>query len=160
MRGRKPKPTRIKQLAGNPGRRRLNKREPSVRGIPECPAHLDSLAREEWGRILPILTGMQILGSIDQGALAAYCQAYSTWAQAQRAIAKHGMTSVNAGGAPVPSPFIRISAIAVDQMRKLAAEFGMTPSARSRLVGAAASDDDEKDPFAAIAAEHEAPRIQ
>ena len=38
MAGRKPKPTAIKKLEGNPGKRKLNKNEPvPAKGMPECP---------------------------------------------------------------------------------------------------------------------------
>ena len=38
MRGRRPKPTRLKLLTGNPGKRPLNDDEPQPQAaIPECP---------------------------------------------------------------------------------------------------------------------------
>ena len=40
-RGRKPKPTGIKQLEGNPGKRKLNEREPKPeKKAPSCPKWL------------------------------------------------------------------------------------------------------------------------
>jgi len=48
MRGRKPKPSRLRVIEGNPGKRALNTREPrpAVR-IPTCPAHLSPSAKAE-----------------------------------------------------------------------------------------------------------------
>ena len=41
MAGRKPKPTAIKKLEGNPGKRKLNTKEPiPAKGMPECPQWL------------------------------------------------------------------------------------------------------------------------
>lgn len=41
MAGRKPKPTAIKKLEGNPGKRKLNTKEPApVKGMPTCPEWL------------------------------------------------------------------------------------------------------------------------
>mgnify|MGYP006980038133 CR=1 FL=1 len=38
MAGRKPKPTAVKKLEGNPGKRKLNKKEPiPAKEMPECP---------------------------------------------------------------------------------------------------------------------------
>ena len=38
MAGRKPKPTAMKNLEGNPGKRKLNKDEPvPAKGMPGCP---------------------------------------------------------------------------------------------------------------------------
>ncbi len=37
MAGRKPKPTALKELEGNPGKRKLNKKEPIPgKGMPDC----------------------------------------------------------------------------------------------------------------------------
>ena len=46
MAGRKPKPTAIKELEGNPGKRKLNKKEPKPdKGMPTC--HYDK-AKADW----------------------------------------------------------------------------------------------------------------
>jgi hypothetical protein len=46
MRGRRPKPTPVKVLTGNPGKRPLNKNEPRPDVlIPECPPELGPVAR-------------------------------------------------------------------------------------------------------------------
>ena len=43
MRGRKPTPTRLKLIHGNPGNRPLNPNKPEPRAaIPTCPSHLRS----------------------------------------------------------------------------------------------------------------------
>lgn len=41
MAGRKPKPTEVKTLEGNPGKRKINTKEPMPgKGIPACPEWL------------------------------------------------------------------------------------------------------------------------
>lgn len=46
IRGRKPKPTALKVLEGNPGHRPLNKKEPLPKGrLPRCPDWLEDDAR-------------------------------------------------------------------------------------------------------------------
>ena len=41
MAGRKPKPTAVKKLEGNPGKRKLNTKEPvPAKGMPDCPEWL------------------------------------------------------------------------------------------------------------------------
>jgi hypothetical protein len=48
MRGRRPKPTRVKALTGNPGKRPLNTHEPRPEpAAPDCPPELSPAARQE-----------------------------------------------------------------------------------------------------------------
>jgi hypothetical protein len=50
MRGRRPKPTRMKVLTGNPGKRPLNPTEPRPEPIvPDCPVELGPSARRDMG---------------------------------------------------------------------------------------------------------------
>ena len=74
MRGRKPKPTQLKVLDGNPGRRPLNDREPQPpEGAPEPPEFLDAEARAEWFRTAGVLQQMGTLSKADRAPLAAFC---------------------------------------------------------------------------------------
>ena len=51
-RGRKPTPTAIKELEGNPGHRPLNKHEPKpMKKAPACPKSLSTEAKKEWRRL-------------------------------------------------------------------------------------------------------------
>ena len=51
QRGRKPKPTAMKVLEGNPGGRPLNKNEPKPdKKAPRCPAWLEEEAKKECHR--------------------------------------------------------------------------------------------------------------
>ena len=78
---------------------------------------------------------------LDAGALAAYCQAYGRWVEAERVIAimaerdvqLRGLMIRSAKGNHVPNPLIWIANAAMKDMVRYAAEFGMTPSARSRI---------------------------
>src|SRR5438309_10891663 len=89
FRGPAPKPTAIKRLEGNPGKRKLNEAEPKpMMGVPECPDYLDDIAKKEWGRLTTILTAMRVLTEADYIALANLCQAYSTLMDAHRPLNK------------------------------------------------------------------------
>jgi P27 family predicted phage terminase small subunit len=135
MRGRKPKPTLLKVLDGNPGKRPLNEREPSAPpGIPECPAWLDEEAKAEWERVIPELQEMGLLSSADRAALAAYCTAWSRWVEAEAQVKKFGtVVKSPEKGFPMKSPYLSIADQALETMRKLMVEFGLTPSSRSRI---------------------------
>jgi len=85
MRGRKPKPTHLKLLEGNPDKRAINGAEPQpARGIPTCPAHLSPPAKAEWKRLAQDLHRIGLLTLVDRGALAAYCQSWGRWVEAER----------------------------------------------------------------------------
>lgn len=89
MRGRRPKPTRLKVLTGNPGKRALNEAEPRPEPeIPDCPPELGPIARREWERLVAELAPLRILTQLDRAALATYCGAYGLWADATEAINK------------------------------------------------------------------------
>ena len=90
QRGRKPKPTAIKKLEGNPGKRGLNEKEPKPKKkAPKCPAWLDEEAKKEWKRMCKQLEDLGILTEIDMAAFAGYCQAYSRWKDAEEFITNY-----------------------------------------------------------------------
>ena len=75
MAGRKPKPTAIKKLEGNPGKRKLNTKEPiPAKGMPECPDWRLLEAKKEWERLCDLMNQMGVLTEVDMAAFAAYCQ--------------------------------------------------------------------------------------
>ncbi|TWU12089.1 Phage terminase, small subunit [Symmachiella macrocystis] len=135
MRGRKPKPTALKTLEGNPGKRPLNAREPhAAPEVPDCPEHLDDVARAEWFRTAKVLLDMGLLTLADRSALAAYCVAYSRWVHAEEQVKKYGtIVKSPAKGFPMKSPYLTVADQAMEAMRKLMVEFGLTPSSRSRI---------------------------
>lgn len=134
MSGRPPKPTAIKRLSGNPGKRPLNDREPKFRqAIPRVPRHLNREARAEWKRVVYELHGAGLLTRIDRAALAAYCQAWSTWVLASKQVEDEGITLTTEKGYVYPHPAVGVRERAMEQMRRFMVEFGMTPSSRSRV---------------------------
>ena len=65
-RGRKPKPTAIKELEGNPGKRELNQNEPKPeKKAPRCPTWLEAEAKKEWKRLAKQLEQLGILTEVD-----------------------------------------------------------------------------------------------
>jgi P27 family predicted phage terminase small subunit len=134
MRGRKPKPTSQKLLEGNPGKRPIRGREPQPpRSQPSCPAHLSASAKAEWKRLAQSLNGIGLLTQADRAVLAAYCQAYGRWVEAERRLAETPMLLKTPAGYVQPSPWLGIANKQVELMTRLMAEIGLTPAARSRL---------------------------
>ena len=58
-RGRKPKPTAMKELEGNPGKHPLNTSEPKPnKKAPACPKWLEPEAKKEWRRLAKQMEAM------------------------------------------------------------------------------------------------------
>ena len=133
-RGRPRKPTSLKILEGNPGKRPLNRNEPKPKkGVPNCPSWLMPDAKKEWKRLSPELDAMGLLSRIDMAAFAGYCQAYARWKEAEEFISKHGSILKTASGYIQQIPQVSIAQQNLKQMRSFCSELGLTPSARSRL---------------------------
>jgi P27 family predicted phage terminase small subunit len=133
-RGAKPRPTRLKILSGTLRKHRTNAEEPVVTpDIPTCPRELSRAARKEWRRIGPELAQMGLLSRIDRAALAMYCDHYGRWLEAIAALQKYGVVIKSPNGYPMQSPYVAIANKAGEQVRLLLAEFGMSPSSRTRV---------------------------
>ena len=147
--GTRPKPTRLKLLAGNPGKRTLNKREPQP-ALPPClpkpPNHLSPDGRKEWFRVGGILLRSRVLTEADLTALSAYATFYGRWMAAEHEIKRKGIL-VRAGPSSevlVQNPMLSVANKAFQQMSQLLGEFGLTPSSRTRIIASPASDDYEE----------------
>jgi len=159
------KPSKLKELEGNPGKRPLNQFEPQPEVFsPSCPSHLTSEAQAEWEQIIPELKTLGLISKIDRAALAAYCQAYGRWVKAENALKAleekfEGAMNINAGGGMcyqtsngnwVMHPLVSVANKALEQMHKFLVEFGMTPAARSRISVKAGESEDELDKLLSI----------
>lgn len=142
MRGRKPKPSFLRVVGGNAGHRAVNELEPQPPiSVPAPPAILNDDARREWQRVAKLLAGMGVLSSIDRASLAAYCQAWGVWMAAERGIKRmadagdkyEGLLTKTSNGNVIQNPLVGIANKARADVVRFAAEFGMTPSGRSRV---------------------------
>ena len=62
MARRKPKPTALKKLEGNPEKRKLNMKEPVLeKEMPDCPKWLLPEAKVGWNRLCKKLSEMGVL---------------------------------------------------------------------------------------------------
>lgn len=134
--GRRPLPTALKVLRGNPGKRALNAAEPKpATKIPPCPKHLQGEARAEWRRMSRELHRLGLLTVIDRAALAVYCQLWARWVKAETTVARLGeVVKAPESDYPMQNPYLSIANVALKQMKSYLVEFGMTPAARTRLV--------------------------
>tara|TARA_B100000949_G_scaffold234985_1_gene255945 strand:- start:2495 stop:2992 length:498 start_codon:yes stop_codon:yes gene_type:complete len=139
--GNAKKPTRLKILQGNPGHQKLRpQQEPHykgpVKGAYKVPAGLSHKAGNEWRRVVKELGRLGLYQIVDRAALCAYCEAWSTMLECQEVINKQGLTYKvrNSGGTFINErPEVKIRNAAWQQVRYLSAEFGFTPSSRSKI---------------------------
>lgn len=153
MKGRKPTPSHLKLVKGNPGKRPLNISEPRPRRErPSAPAHISDKARETWGYVSGLLDEIGVLTKIDALALEVLCEAYADYLAARVDLKGFGsnyyMTVNQTGGVMHRAhPAVAVMQDADRRIKAWLAEFGMTPSARTRVKGE--TGDEEKDPAAA-----------
>jgi P27 family predicted phage terminase small subunit len=145
MRGPPRKPTHLKLLQGNPGKRRLNRNEPQplkAPAVPEPPGYLNGHAAAEWRRIAPELYHMGLLTIADETVLGVYCDAYErwrlavdAWTRVQERDAMFSGLMVKSGkrGTPIQNPLFLAMRQATSDMMRAGAEFGFSPAARARL---------------------------
>lgn len=135
MRGRKPKPTHLKAIAGNPGKRPLNANEPCPEiATPDCPPELNEMAHKEWDRLVGELSKLNLLTNLDRAALAAYCAAYALWAEAIQALQTYGTMVKSPTGFPMQSPYLAVANRQTEIMIRISSEFGFTPASRGRII--------------------------
>jgi len=152
--GRKPIPTAIKILAGNPGKRPLNGQEPDFKKSAECPGWLDEYGREEWFLVAAELSRLGMLTQVDRSALAAYCAACSLLRKAQKEIDRHGITTTEIqfdkegneiGSIIRKNPAVNIIKDAMATIKSFVSEFGFTPSSRTKVKAPKVEGDDLDD---------------
>ncbi|MEW5817748.1 MAG: phage terminase small subunit P27 family, partial [Spirochaetota bacterium] len=125
-RGRKPKPTVLKLLEGNPGRRPLNQKEPKPeKKAPRCPAWLAPEAKKEWRRMSRQMENLGVLTQVDAAAFAGYCQAYARWKEAEEFISKHGTIFKTPSGYIQQVPQVSVAQTYLKIMRDFCSEFGL-----------------------------------
>ena len=142
-RGRKPKPTALKVLEGNPGKRPIKANEPAPpKGDVKCPSWLLPEAKKEWKRLAVSLEAMGVLTTADLMAFAGYCQAYARWREAEEFITQHGSIFKTPSGYVQQVPQVSIAQQNLKIMQSFCTEFGLTPACRARIIAAGGVSDD------------------
>jgi P27 family predicted phage terminase small subunit len=121
-------------------RAKARKDEPKPQGTrPKRPEWLDAEGKKAWDQLTPILERMRVLTEADGFALAVLCESWSRYRRATDMLIQYGDVY------PVKNPdgtlkMLRRSPYSAMQMelalnvRRMLAEFGLTPAARGRLI--------------------------
>ena len=139
MRGRKPTPTALRILNGNPSKRPLPENEPKpASGLPPCPKRLQGEAREAWKRFGKILVDTGVVSRLDATIVETLCDTYALYVNAMAEVVKYGPVFMKeAGPGEMPevmmNPHEFIARTARKDLLKMLSELGMTPTSRTRV---------------------------
>ena len=139
MPGPRPKPTAQLKLTDSRIAKynRPGEPEPEL-GVPAKPDWLSSAAGEVWDQTIKILSNMQVLTIADGAMLSRYCVLWADWRDANDWIQQHGTTYPlrNSDGGVrcfMQFPQVGIRNNAGRELRAIECEFGLSPSARTRI---------------------------
>lgn len=143
MAGRPPKPTALKVIQGNPGKRALTKQEPDPVYLAdlEAPAWLHPSAKAVWDEVAPQLSRAKLLTEVDVQTLAMGCVAIAQYRHAAKVTGEELIKSkivVDDEGKPVEAgeyinPWMLVQSMSFKQAMQVFQQFGMSPAARTRI---------------------------
>lgn len=128
------KPTNLKVLEGNLGKRPLNHDEPQPEVGVDCPAWLSAAAKKEWKRIKPVLEACRILTKADMALLSMYCQAWADYESTTKKLNKMKTKTIKGGphGRRI-APEVNLQKNYYEIIQKTGAKLGLSPSDRTGI---------------------------
>lgn len=141
MRGPKPTPPEIVAVTGNPGRRPIKKSGRGVGKVGTAPKSMSDAAKLKWTEASD--EWRLVLTASDRDALRMYCEAWAEMLNAQERVNEDGAMILTPNGMVQKSPWLTKLEQSREFCRKMLAEFGGSPSARTRV---GASDEEDEDP--------------
>lgn len=146
MPGPKRKPSHLKVVTGNPGKRPLNDKEPKPSGnLYDPPEWLSEAQRKVWAYAIKTAP-FGLLKRLDQSALVVWVIASDLHRQAVEKLnaAEGAMLIKTPNGMPAQSPFLSIVNKQAQIMLKAAGEMGFTPASRSKVEVDDAEDEEDE----------------
>lgn len=153
MRGRKKLPTEIKQLKGTfrSDREIKDAMKPTkIIDLPYPPEYLNEDAKKEWYVIIKEYHKLGMISKLDLGILGLYCNEISIYIEMTNKLRDKDRVMVfkNPDGSikyAAQVPYQKIANDALAKALKIASEFGLTPSSRTKISTGQITDND--DPF-------------
>lgn len=143
MAGRKAKPTALKVIEGNRGKRALNAQEPVfTNGLGSPPKCLSERGVELWHEIAEQWAINSLAKRAFRPLLTKICVSICEWEGALEVVNKEGRYYFDEKGDPKRHPAVKDLQSYTTIVRSLLSECGLTPSAASRIVAPIAEDDD------------------
>lgn len=153
MRGRKKLPTEIKQLKGTlrADREIKDAMNPTkIIDLPYPPEYLNEDAKKEWYVIIKEYHKLGMISKLDLGILGLYCNEISIYIEMTNKLRDKDRVMVfkNPDGSikyAAQVPYQKIANDALAKALKIASEFGLTPSSRTKISTGQITDNE--DPF-------------
>lgn len=132
---RPPKPTALKLIEGNAGKRKLPQGEPEPDMLLdlEPPAHLSERSAAVWRQLAPMLRKMGVLTVADVVALEMLCDAVADYRLA-RAQLGDDFVVTSAKGSDMLNQWLVAKQLSSKRAESFMGRFGMDPVARSRVL--------------------------
>lgn len=131
--GRRPKPAVLRELHGNPGKRRARVDEPEgVGDLWAPPSWFDDDQRDQWSYAVDHAPPGLLTGT-DREILAIWCVASVEYARAAREVRAGGQVVQTKAGNAIINPYLSIVNRQAVLMAKAGSELGFSPAARAAL---------------------------
>lgn len=139
------KPTALKELAGNPSKRKLNKAEPKPLADPFMPTGMSPAAKKVFERVT-LAMPLGVYTSVDSYLLAAYCEAVARHQYAIGKLTKGPKEVKGSTGQIKLSPWFAEASESARLIVTLGAKLGLDPIARQHInTGSEGPSDEEFD---------------
>jgi len=135
-RGPRPMPAALRKMRGRPHRKKESTTAPELPvGAPRMPdiVRKNKIARETWARLCADLTEMGVLAPQHWAPLAVLCLAHATAEEMTTRLQRDGLLLKSSRGKLYTHPAYKIQQQAWAQMLRASQEFGLTPSAATRV---------------------------
>lgn len=130
--GRPRTPSKLKALAGNPGKRAIPKDEPLPTGAPVAPKVMTKRAAAIWKRLVGSMP-IGVYAVADERLIAAYCEAAARHEEATTALMEVELVTTGSTGQLVASPWLKIQNDQARLLTTIGARLGLDPAARQSL---------------------------
>jgi P27 family predicted phage terminase small subunit len=138
-----PKPLPLRILHGDPNKARTDLAEPQAAPLTDGapPYWMDTRARDVWEAVIAELDGMGVLRQVDLYIVAAFVSAFRTYEEAAQVVAGSGTLVEGANGNLVRNPAVAVQRDAMNMIRLMGRELGMSPAARTMMATRPQADD-------------------
>lgn len=137
------KPLALRVLHGDPKKSRTDLVEPNARPVMHAdpPAWMDAGDAALWEEVIEELDAMGIIRQVDLYIVAAFVRAYRTFEKATLLIQRTDVIIKGQKGNLVRNPAVAVQRDAMNMVRLMGRELGMSPAARTMMAVRPGADD-------------------